>query len=221
MTEHNVSLAASGKIKISPDGKTIADDEMLAIFQKYGALRESIFRRYEMNEVIQYTQGIGIDIGCGLNKIHTAAIGIDKRLSFADFGYPFGAQIRGDGSKLPWFVKNSLDYVFSSHCLEHFLDPKVVLAEWSRVLKPGGYLVLLMPHKHRYPNVGTPGANLDHKHDYLPEEVARMVKELGFRLIQVDTLQAKLAHVPWSKQEAPKYGHQDLNFSFDIIAMKE
>lgn len=209
-----------GKIKISPDGKEITDDEMLAVFSEFGALRESIFRRYEMNEVIQYTKGVGIDVGCGLNKVHTAAIGIDKRLSTSDFGYPFGAQVRADGSKLPWFNEESLDYVFSSHCLEHFQDSMAVLTEWSRVLKPGGYLVLIMPHKQRYPNVGTPGANVDHKRDYLPEEVAKMVSSLGFKVIQLDTLQGKLAQVSWSKSEAPKYGHKDLNFSFEIVAMK-
>src|SRR5438093_2198416 len=205
-------------IRISPDGKEIPDSEMLAIFETHGALRESIFRRYEMNEVIQYTSGVGIDIGCGLNKIHTAAIGIDKRLSPSDFGYPFGAQIRADGSKLPWFADGSLDYVFSSHCLEHFHDAQLVLDEWSRVVKLGGYLVLILPHKNRYPNVGTPGANVDHKHDYLPNDMAKMVIPLGFEILHLDTLHDRLSHIPCSKSEAQKYGHKDLNFSFEVVA---
>lgn len=198
----------------------VTDQEMLTIFNRHGAFRESLFRRYEMNEVIQYTIGTGVDVGCGLNKIHTAAIGIDKRLSTKDYGYPFGAQIRGEGSKLPWFRDQSLDYVFSSHCLEHFLDPQTVLGEWSRVVRPEGYLVLLMPHKERYPNVGTPGANPDHKHDYLPGDISKMVAARGLRVLQVDTLYDKLVNNSWSKDEAPRYGHKNLNFSFDVVAKK-
>ena len=211
---------AYGTIRISPEGRKIPDSEMLAFFEAHGALRESIFRRYEMNEVIQYTGGVGIDVGCGLNKIHTAAIGIDKRLSPSDYGYPFGAQIRADGSKLPWFADESLDYVFSSHCLEHFHNPKPVLGEWSRVVKRSGYLVLILPHKNLYPNVGTPGANVDHKHDYVPNDIAEMVVPLGFKIFQLDTLHVKLSQVPWSKDEASKYGHKDLNFSFEVVARK-
>lgn len=205
-------------IKISPTGKTITDEEMLSIFKKHGATRESIFRRYEMNEVIKFTEGVGVDIGCGLNKIHSAAIGVDKRLGPSDFGYPFGAQVRADGSQLPWIVDKSLDYVFSSHCLEHFPDPNFVLDEWSRVIKSKGRLVLLMPHKDRYPNVGTRGANPDHKRDYLPADVIQMLSERKFRIIQADTLYEKMKGNSWAQREAPKYGHPDLNFSFEVVA---
>lgn len=207
-------------IKISPDGKQITEDKLLSLFKDYGALRESIFRRYEMNEVIQYTSGTGVDIGCGLNKIHAAAIGIDKKLSSSDFGYPFGAQVKADGSRLSWFANSSLDYVFSSHCLEHFPDADAVLKEWTRVIRPGGYLILIMPHRERYPNVGTPGANSDHKHDYYPADVAKVVEGHAFRIVQSDTLYDKLRDNPWSKKEAAKYGHKDLNFSFEIVARK-
>lgn len=75
-------------------------------------------------------------------------------------------------------------------------------------------------HKQRYPNVGPPGANPDHKHDYLPSEILNAVSPLGFEILQEDTLQDRLAHNVWAKQEALKYGHEDLNFSFEIVARK-
>jgi len=87
-------------IKISPDGKQVSDTEMQRIFDEYEAVRESIFCRYEMNEVIKYTKGVGVEIGCGLNKIHTAAIGINKVLTDNDFRYPYGAQIKAEGDSL-------------------------------------------------------------------------------------------------------------------------
>lgn len=41
---------------------------------------------------------------------------------------------------------DSLDYVFSSHTLEHLDRPWEALTEWTRVLKPGGTLFLYLPH---------------------------------------------------------------------------
>lgn len=208
-------------IKISPYEKTISDSKMQDIFTKYNALRESIFRRYEMNEVIEYTKGVGIEVGCGLNKIHTAAIGINIVLTDADYGYPFGAQIKADGIALPWFADSSLDYVFSSHCLEHFYEPRKALKEWTRVLKDKGFLVLILPHKNYYPNIGHPDANKDHKHDFLPEDIKKMIDEMGcYEIISIDTLHEKLKDNLVAISEAPKYGHSSLNFSFEVIARK-
>lgn len=208
-------------IKISPYGKEITDEEMQKIFDEYNAERESIFRRYEMNEVIEYTKGLGIEVGCGLNKIHTGAIGINIVLSELDFGYPFGAQIKADGISLPWFVDNSLDYVFSSHCLEHFHEPEKALREWTKVIRVGGFLVLILPHKMYYPNIGEPNANKDHKHDFLPEDVKNLIEKIGkYEIIQFNTLHQKLKENPIAVSEAPKYGHKSLNFSFEVVAKK-
>lgn len=208
-------------IKISPYGKEITDEEMQNIFNKYGATRESIFRRYEMNEVIEYTKGVGIEVGCGLNKIHTGAIGINIVLTDNDYGYPFGAQIKADGTNLPWFSDNCLDYVFSSHCLEHFHEPERALNEWTRILRTEGYLVLILPHKKYYPNIGHPNANKDHKHDFLPEDVKKMIDKIGkYEIIRIDTIHEKLKDNRVATSEAPKYGHDSLNFSFEIVAKK-
>jgi SAM-dependent methyltransferase len=39
----------------------------------------------------------------------------------------------------------SFDMVFSSHSLEHSIAPLFALWEWKRVLRPGGYLVIVTP----------------------------------------------------------------------------
>lgn len=46
------------------------------------------------------------------------------------------------------FKENSIDLIYCSHCLEHFSYAQVpkVLAEWFRVLKPGGILRLSVPN---------------------------------------------------------------------------
>jgi SAM-dependent methyltransferase len=52
------------------------------------------------------------------------------------------------GDSLP-FEDSSLDYVLTSHVLEHFYDTIGTLKEWSRVVKNGGYIYFVFPHKER------------------------------------------------------------------------
>lgn len=53
-----------------------------------------------------------------------------------------------DGDNLP-FKDNTLDFVFTSHVLEHFYNPIKALKEWYRVIKVGGYIFMIIPHKER------------------------------------------------------------------------
>lgn len=213
------------RIIISPDGKSISTNEMEDIFEKANASCETIFRRWEFNEVIKYTKGVGIDIGCGLNKIHSCAIGIDFRLGDKDFGYPFGANIIYSKSKeyllLPWFSGGSLDFVFSSHCLEHFSNPRETIREASRVLKSGGYLVIILPDMRYYPKKGEERANPEHEWDCYPETLIKIVKDVGsFELVQIDTLHDKLKDATLTNRDtriAKHYGHNCLNFSFEGV----
>lgn len=130
---------------------------------------------------VPYLQGKGLDIGCGLAKIWPSAIGID---SMKDYGGPTGGNIIpsvsivSEGEQLD-FKDKSLDYVFSSHFLEHVVDYKAALKEWWRVIRPGGHLVLYLPHKEFYPNIGKEGSNPDHKHDFLPEDIINTMKGIG------------------------------------------
>ena len=43
-------------------------------------------------------------------------------------------------------VDDSLDYVFSSHLLEHLSDPLKAIDVWRKKLKSGGILFLYLPH---------------------------------------------------------------------------
>jgi SAM-dependent methyltransferase len=224
----SVGKIAKDKVIISPDGKSLTIDEMEDIFEKAGAEKETIFRRLEFNHVIGYTKGTGIDIGCGLSKIHSCAIGIDAQLGGKDFGYPFSANIRVPKKKqlvlLSWFKDESLDFVFSSHCLEHFSNPRRAVQEMSRVLKSGGYLVLILPDMRYYPQKVRVNANPDHEWDCYPEVLLDIVNSTGqFKLVQLDTLHDKLEDVKLTlrdKKIADSYGHKSLNFSFESVFRK-
>ncbi|GAA5142429.1 hypothetical protein GCM10023213_28360 [Prosthecobacter algae] len=51
----------------------------------------------------------------------------------------------GDAAKLEGVPSSSLDYVYSSHCLEHLNDPVKVLKRWAEVVKKDGYLYITVP----------------------------------------------------------------------------
>ena len=58
-----------------------------------------------------------------------------------------GRQFIAEGADLGAVPVASYDFVLSSHMLEHTANPLRALAEWRRRLRPGGALVLVLPHR--------------------------------------------------------------------------
>lgn len=123
------------------------------------------------DRLIKYCTGSGLDIGSGgihadrlhdtENKIHPLAIGVDLTQT----------NLVGRADDLFWFKDGVLNFIFSSHLLEHMPNIEKTLKEWLRVLKIGGYIVLYLPLEGEYPSVGEPGANSDHKHNLSPNKM--------------------------------------------------
>lgn len=65
-----------------------------------------------------------------------------------------------NGDDLP-FKDNTLGYVLSSHNIEHYFDPIRALKEWWRVVRPGGYIIAIVPHKDRTTDRGREETSLD------------------------------------------------------------
>lgn len=129
-------------------------------------------------ELVEYTRGRGLDIGCGPSKAFPHFIGVDNRKDTKLFGVPMDPDLTvPDASNLDMFASNSMDFVFSSHLLEHIEDHEAALSEWWRVVKVGGNLCLYLPHKNLYPNVGKEGANPDHKHDFSEKDIIEAMKK--------------------------------------------
>jgi SAM-dependent methyltransferase len=91
-------------------------------------------------------------------------LGIVPNATGIDLGYP-----GYDGIHLP-FPDASQDAVYSSHCLEHITDYQSALKEWFRVLKIGGFLIVVVPHYQLYEKTFfLPSRfNGDHKRLYHP-----------------------------------------------------
>jgi len=63
--------------------------------------------------------------------------------------------IKCEGDDLP-FKDNTLDFVLSSHVLEHFFDPIKTINEWLRVVKKKGLVFMIIPHAFRTFDKGRP-----------------------------------------------------------------
>lgn len=119
----------------------------------------------------KYMSGKGIDIGYAgyLDNVHPVlptAEGID--LSTPDY----------DGKHLP-FLNNTLDYVYSSHFLEHVVDAEFALQEQFRVVKSKGHIVIVVPHRDLYEKrMELPSQfNGDHKRFFTPASLLKLVED--------------------------------------------
>ena len=70
---------------------------------------------------------------------------IFKKAEIELCGSAMKVDIVAPGDDIP-FKDNTLDYVISSHVIEHFFDPIKAMQEWYRVIKPGGYIFTIAPH---------------------------------------------------------------------------
>lgn len=79
----------------------------------------------------------------------------------------------GDAQFLESVADETYDFVHSSHCLEHLVDPQVGLKNWFRVLKPNGYLVVTIPDEDLYEQGVFPSTfNRDHKKTFTIHKTA-------------------------------------------------
>lgn len=73
-----------------------------------------------------------------------------------------GFQFIREAVELWGIADESYDFILSSHSLEHTANPLKALKEWLRVLKPGGYLVLVLPDKDYTFDSGRSYTTMDH-----------------------------------------------------------
>jgi predicted SAM-dependent methyltransferase len=149
-----------------------------------------------------FETGRGADIGCGhYEKIVPEAIGMDAE----------GADINMDLNDPPPFPHGSLDWIWSSHCLEHLHNYPLVLRHWWDAIRPGGLLGLYLPHRDYYDNAW----NADHKHAFLPEHITEVIEAMGGEIVESDL---DVDDVPLS--ERPTRYYQTERYSFLVIARK-
>jgi|10_taG_2_1085330.scaffolds.fasta_scaffold56226_1 SAM-dependent methyltransferase len=88
----------------------------------------------------------GIEIGgASHNSFGLQTIKVDKSVNkkFGGTGYEH-VDVLSQGDDLP-FPDNSVDFIISSHVLEHFFDPIKALKEWRRVARK--YIFMIIPNR--------------------------------------------------------------------------
>jgi SAM-dependent methyltransferase len=121
---------------------------------------KSIVRRLaDSNFIRKYFVGEGVDIG-----------GKPDPLALYKEFFPLLDDVQtwdwedGDAQFLAGLDDQSLNFVHSSHCLEHLVEPVEGLRNWFRVLKENGHLIITVPDEDMYEQGVFPSTfNRDHK----------------------------------------------------------
>lgn len=103
------------------------------------------------NVLLPFLKGKILDIGAGIDPVTKEAVIFDKE--------------QGDAQVLDrYFPQSSFDTVFSSHCLEHMVNPLEAIQSWFSLVKPGGFLITIVPDEDLYEQGHFPSIfNSDHK----------------------------------------------------------
>lgn len=125
-------------------------------------------------EALKHCRGNGIDVGAGLWPLPGATPvdlwrGVGTNLCVADF------------------EKGSLDYVFSSHCLEHIEAWQESLKEWIDCVRLGGTIFLYLPHPDcAIWHPGSPFVGDGHKWIPTPPVIQQAVEEMGCHITHLN-----------------------------------
>lgn len=115
---------------------------------------------------MQFCRGRGLDVGAGKHPLRGARAIDDARENAYDIQEESG----------------TIDFVFSSHTLEHVPEIDKALNEFARVLRVGGVLFLYLPHPAS--EMWLPDNFRHHLHRLPPGEMQERVKAAGFKIVE-------------------------------------
>ena len=160
-----------------------------------GKIRTALIRLGSIEPYLQSDAPKMLDIGCSIGatvsaakKLGWDATGVDVSRLAVDQCLERGldCHIVTDGT-LP-FKDNTFDLVTNWHVIEHVLDVKQTLAEWQRVLKPGGVMILETPDA-RYLKARLLGPKYkkfwpaEHLYTFNKSNLSQIMETCGFEIL--------------------------------------
>ncbi len=134
--------------------------------------------------------GCGVDVASQGDRVVPWAISFDLPVDEFNWycsNHPAKGPIhlRGHADKLP-FDSDALDFLYSSHLLEDYLEWEPIVAEWARVVRKGGYIIILIPDKELWGKALLNGQppNCAHKHEGRVGEFTELAAKLGLDLVE-------------------------------------
>jgi predicted SAM-dependent methyltransferase len=128
--------------------------------------------QYAIPFALKFCKGTGYDIGC-MKKEWAFPGSIPIDIDFKDDPW--------DATNLPINIYGEIDYIFSSHCLEHLENWVDVMDFWYDNLKIGGVLFLYLPHYEQ--EYWRPWNNRKHKNIFSPEIIKDYMLNKGYKKI--------------------------------------
>lgn len=184
------------------------EDEILGFYPKQywwnaatpGFLKilESIYRRIALHGHVSFITAAGVqkdllDVGCGSGTL----LGLLKQRGFRVTGVDFSAEAAGvaaqeNGVRVvvgslahAAFPDRSFDLVTLFHVMEHITNPRDVLGEVARILRPDGAAILQVPNidSWQFKLFGAKWYGLDiprHVIDYSKDSMLQLLNDSGF-----------------------------------------
>ena len=150
-------------------------------------VRTALFKALQTN--LSVFNGDLLDIGCGQMPYRQYILEHSKVTSYIGLdienALPYNSSVKPDytwnGITMP-FSDEQYDCAFGTEVLEHCPDPKIILSETYRVLKPGSPFFFTVPFLwplHEVPH---------DEYRYTPFALQRMLSECGFKKIEIKAL---------------------------------
>lgn len=154
---------------------------------------------YGFAQLAGLEKGDLLEVGCGngnflalMNRWGWAAEGVDFDQAAVDRALRKGVKVNRGDLESQRYPDSRFDVVFSSHVIEHVVDPAALVAESLRVLKPGGRCIVVTPNVHSWSHrlFGRHWRGLEpprHLHLFTPQSLRNLVASGGAENIRIGT----------------------------------
>ncbi len=153
--------------------------------------------------------GYLLEIGCGTGEFLKTAMASGWDVSGLELSENFrgaakdwyGLELQGDELAQAGFADNSFDIVTLLHVFEHLPNPLEFTNQISRILKPDGWLFIVVPNLSSWTDNLFRDSNptltkMDHFFHYTPDTLRRIFSQSSFDVVDVVTQEP--SHHIWS-----------------------